>query len=131
MVKIQNGKRYLVNIPSYSDYNEGSFGGVGGDVSSAGSSSSETSSITPDDALVDLSGSTYTGGPYDTFEAYSSGSNPSNDGYGWASAWEIRTPTSRDFPLIIAIDDLSYYASGSDPNGVNGGTGWNSGVVVN
>jgi len=125
MVKIQNGKRYLVNIPSYSDFNDAG-AMAGGDVASAGTSSVETGSAPViDDSLIDLSGSTYVGGPYDTFQAYTSGSDPANRGYGWESAWQIRIPTSNeDFPLIIAVDDFSFYGSGSNPVGTFGGWGW-------
>jgi hypothetical protein len=82
--------------------------------------------ILPGDLLKDLTGSLYISGPYDTFESYDTGSNPTNGGFGWDSAWNILIP-GQPFFIVSGEDDFSTYIelSGSGAIGnLNGGWGW-------
>ena len=73
------------------------------------------------DTLVDLSGSAYTSGSYDTFEAYLSGSTPGNSGYGWNGPWQFDVNLARS---VFAEDFLTAYSVGTVLSGSNGGSGW-------
>lgn len=72
-------------------------------------------------SLFDPSGSLYISGPYDTFEAYSLASTPSNGPFGWDGGW---ASSSFGFLSVTAEDSVESYSSGSDIAGLNGGSGW-------
>ena len=88
--------------------------------------SNTCSILIPSDFLYDLTGSLYISGPYDTFESYTSGSVPTNGGFGWSGSWVSRTLGAPGFIYVVAEDNLtgSGYTSGSFLNGLNGGDGW-------
>jgi hypothetical protein len=78
------------------------------------------------DALVDSSGSNYVLGPYDTFEAYSIGTAPTNAGFGWSGNWQTMSIQAGDFVPVIAMDDFLSYTSGSNIATGSGGMGWSA-----
>ena len=81
-----------------------------------------------DEYLYNESGSIYTLGPYDTFEAYDSGSAPSSRGFGWNENWKIQK--RYDFS-VVGVDFMGDYISGSLVSGSDGNdAGWSGSYNV-
>jgi hypothetical protein len=74
--------------------------------------------------LFTTPGVLYTLGPYDMFDEYGPGTQPSGGGFGWTSGWDIRTPKSPDLVVSLAVDTMDTYTSGSVASGSSGGGGW-------
>ena len=73
------------------------------------------------DFLYDLTGSAFISGSYDTFEAYSIGSEPSNNGFGWSGPWMFTLRTRSP----IAEEFITDYMMNTNVSESNGGLGWN------
>jgi hypothetical protein len=76
-----------------------------------------------DEYLYDMAGSVYLSGSYDTFQAYSVDTAPSNKGFGWDGPWEF-VPVYNLGTIADEHFSSNDYITGTEVSASDGGMGW-------